>query len=108
MTFSSIVKVPQGKIQKFIKTAGIISPVVLYEKLSTGDTRRLVCTQFMIALNIFLGDDSKISKDSMSEFFHNLSMQALRKSDDSVLIKFDSISLLVKNIKEIFQKKLSI
>ena len=31
-------------------------------------------------------------------------MQALSKSDDSVLKKFDSIGLLVKNINEIFKK----
>lgn len=59
----------------------------------------------MAALNIFLGGNSKISKDTMSEFFNNLLMQDLIKSDDSVLIKFDSISLLVKNINEIFFKK---
>ena len=32
-------------------------------------------------------------------------MQALSKSDNSVLIKFDSVSLLAKNINEIFQNK---
>ena len=55
-------------------------------------------------LNIFLGSDSKISKGAISKFFHNLLMQALSKSDDSVLKKFDSIGLLVKNINEIFKK----
>ena len=57
------------------------------------------------ALNIFLGSDSKISKDALSEFFHNLLVQTLIKSNDSVLIKFDTSSLLVKNTDEIFQKK---
>ena len=32
-------------------------------------------------------------------------VKTVSKSDDSVLIKFDSISLLVKNINEIFLKK---
>ena len=59
----------------------------------------------MAALNIFLDGDSKISKDAKSEFSHNLLMQALSKSDNSVLIKFDSVSLLAKNINEIFQNK---
>ena len=59
----------------------------------------------MAVLNAFLDSDPKISKDTISEFFHNLSMQAKSKSDDSVLIKFDSISLIAKNIKDIFYKK---
>ena len=71
-------------------------PAALYEKFSIGDTRALVCTQFMVALNIFLGGDSKISKDATSGFFHNLLIQALSKSDGRALIKFDRISLLVK------------
>ena len=101
-----LVKFPQDKIPKFLKTTDIISPVALYEKFSIGDTWGLVCTQFMAALNlnIFLGSDSKISKGAISKFFHNLLMQALSKSDDSVLKKFDSIGLLVKNINEIFKK----
>lgn len=60
--------------------------------------------QFMAALNIFLDGDSKISKDAICEIFHNLLMQTLSKSDGSVLIKFDSIGLLLKDINEIFQK----
>ena len=59
----------------------------------------------MAALNIFLGGNSKISKDTMSEFFNNLLMQDLIKSDDSVLIKFNSISQLVKNFNEKYPKK---
>lgn len=54
--------------------------------------------QLMGALNIFLGGDSKIPKETMSELFHNLSMQALNKSNVCVLIKLNSISLPVKDI----------
>ena len=99
-----LVKVPQGEIPKFLKTADIIFPVALYEKFSIGETRELVYMQLMSVLNIFLGGDSKISKDAICEIFHNLLMQTLSKSDGSVLIKFDSIGLLLKNINEIFQK----
>ena len=59
----------------------------------------------MAPLNIFFGGDSKISKDPMGKCFQNLLMQALSKSDDRALIICDSISLLVKNINEISQKK---
>ena len=59
----------------------------------------------MAALNIFLGGNSKISKDAMSEFFNNLLMQDLITSDDSVLIKFNSISQLVKDFNKKYPKK---
>ena len=91
-----LVQVPQGEIPKFIKTTDIISPVVLNKKFSIGDIRGVVCMQFMTALNISLGGDSKISKDARNEFFHNLSKLALSKSDDSILTRFASVSLLVK------------
>ena len=58
----------------------------------------------MAALKIFLSDDPKISKDVMSKFFLNLLVQTQSISDDSVLIKFGSISLLAKSVNEIFQK----
>ena len=61
------VKVSQNEIPKFIKTADIVSLVALYGKFSIGDTRGLVCTQFMVVLNILLGGDFKICKDVMSQ-----------------------------------------
>ena len=42
-----------------------------------------------------------ISKNAMSESFHNLSMQALSKSDDAILIKFDAINKLNKNLNDL-------
>ena len=35
----------------------------------------------------------------MSEFFHNLSMQALRKSHNKIVIKFDATNILNKSLK---------
>ena len=60
----------------------------------------------MTVLNAFLDGDSKIYKDATSECFHNLLMQVLSKSNDSVLIKFDSIGLVLKSINGTFQKKI--
>ena len=64
-----LVKVSEGEIPKFVKTVDIVSPVALYEKFSIGDTRGLVCMQFMALLNILLGGDFKLCKDVMSENF---------------------------------------
>ena len=38
----------------------------------------LVPTQFLCVLNIFLDGNRQMSKDAMTEFYHNLSMQGLR------------------------------
>lgn len=42
-----------------------------------------------------------ISKNVMSEFFHNLSMQAFSKSDDAILIKFKAINKLSKSLNDL-------
>ena len=50
--------------------------------------------------------DKTISKDALSEFFHNLSMQALSKSDDSILFKFDTINRLNKSLNSFLVNKM--
>ena len=47
--------------------------------------RGLVCVYFLAVLNIHLGGEKIISKNAMSEFYHNLSMQALSKSNETFL-----------------------
>ena len=42
-----------------------------------------------------------VSKNAMSKFFHNLSIEALSKSDDLILIKFDAISKLNKSLNDL-------
>ena len=42
----------------------------------------------------------------MSEVFHNLSMQALRRSIDAVLIKCEAITELAKNINYLIHTKI--
>ena len=47
------------------------------------------------------GGDKLISKNAMSEFFHNSSMQVLSKSDDTTVIKFDAINALNKSLNNL-------
>ena len=54
--------------------------------------------QFLGYFNRYLGGSRRISKDVMTEFFHNLSMQVFSVSNDEVILKFNTISALVKNI----------
>ena len=97
--------VPMGVMPSFIKTNGIISPFDLFEKFNSTNTHGLVLTQFLAALNIFIGDDKTISKNATSEFFHNLSMQALSRDDNRINIKFDAIKELNKSIKELHKNE---
>ena len=47
---------------------------------------------FLVALNIHFGDEKIISQNAMSEFYHNLSMQALSKSNGKIFINLNAIN----------------
>ena len=95
--------VPMGAMPSFVKTNEVISPFDLYEKFNSTSVHGLVSTQFLAAFNIFIGGNKTISKNAMSEFFHNLSMQALSRDDDRIDIKFDAIEELNKSIKKLLK-----
>ena len=87
--------VPTGNVPSFIGSNDVFLHFELYKKFSSGNARGLVCVHFLVALNVHLGGDKMVSKNAMNEFFHNLSMQALSKSDDAILMKFDAINKLI-------------
>ena len=76
--------VPQGNIPNFINTSEIISPSDLYNRFRASDARELVSVQMLASLHMYLGDSPSLLQRTMTEFYHNLSMKALSKSDDSV------------------------
>ena len=84
-----------------MKTNDILSPFNLYEHFNSTDAHGLVCVQFLAALNVFLGGNKIISKNAMSELFHNLSMPALNEMEDRVRLKFDAINDLNKSINNL-------
>ena len=92
-----------GVMLSFVKTNEVTSPFDLYEKFNSTSAHGLVLTQFLAAFNIFIGGDETISKNAMSEFFHNLSTQALSRDDDRIDIKFDAIEVLNKSIKQLLK-----
>ena len=92
-----------GVIPSFVKTKELISPFDLYEKFNSTSTRGLVSTQFLAAFDIFIGGNKTITKNAMSGFFHNLSMQALSRGDDRINIKFDVMEELNKSIKKLLK-----
>ena len=68
--------------------------------------RGLVSVHFLAALNIYFGGNRALSKDVMSEFFHNLSMHALSISDDSIVLKCNAIKKLNKNINDLINSNI--
>ena len=92
-----------GVMPSFVKTNEVILSLDLYEKFNSTSAHGLVLTQFLAEFNIFIGGDKTISKNAMSEFFHNLSMQALSRDDDRIDIKFDAIEELNKSIKKLLK-----
>ena len=93
-----LVIIPKLDTPKFIKTDEIISPNQLYEKFCGTDAKVLVSVQVLAALNIHLGGDTELSRKTMTELLHNMSMQALNREDDNILLDFESITDLVTNI----------
>ena len=96
--------VPTGDVPSFIRSGDTISPSELYKKFSLGNAGGLVCVHFLATLNVHLQDDkiiSKKQKKALIEFFHNLSMQALSKSDNAILIKFDATNKLNKSLNDL-------
>ena len=71
--------IPWGSIPSFVRTNDIHSPFELYEFFNQTDAHGLVCVQFLAALNSDLGGEKNILKNAMSQFFQNLSLQALNK-----------------------------
>ena len=90
----------------FINSNDWISPRSLYETYLGRDMQGLTSVQFLAAFNRFLGGDREISRNAMSEFFHNLSWQALTNDNDSVKINFEAITELVKSINSLLQQRI--
>lgn len=79
-TNNDLITALDGDIPDFIKIklpGQKISPHQLYEMFRGKKSHVLVSTQFLSALNIFLGGNLQISKNGMAEFYHNLPIQAL-------------------------------
>ena len=104
-TDNNLITLPKPKTPDFIQADEEISPIALYEQFRGGKSHALVYVQFLCTFNIHLQDDPKLSCDPMREFYHNLLMQVVSKSNSEVLLDFDMISELVMSIKYLLQKQ---
>ena len=97
--------IPWGSIPSFVRTKDILSPFESYEFFNQTDAHGLVCVQFLAALNSDLGGEKNILKNAMSQFFQNLSLEALNELDETTNIKFDAIIELNNSINNLLMDK---
>ena len=95
---------PQSKILGFVRTQIALSPINLYKKVSSTNSKALVSIQGLAALNFYKGRDKDISRETMEEFSRNLTFQALTNASNKVVIAFDKIVFLVIDVLEEFVK----
>ena len=81
------------------------SPVDLYDRFRASDGRELISVQMLTSLHMYLGGSPSLSQRTMTEFCHNLSMQALSKSDNNVRLEFIAIVDLVKDIVQLLDDR---
>ena len=94
--------IPRGITPSFVKENQLINPFDLYEKFQFTGSHGLVSVQFLAAMNVLLDGNKNTSKNVMSEFYSNLTLQALSIDDDRIEIKFDEIIKLNKELKKAF------
>ena len=73
---STLISVPRARIPEFIRSQDVLFPRSLYESFVGRDMQGIVSVQFLAAFNRFLWGDTEVSRDAISELFHNLSWQA--------------------------------
>ena len=103
---NTLISVPRAEIPSFIESQDVLSPRDLYESFVGRDMQHVVSVQFSVVFNRFLGGDKEISRNALSEFFHNLSWQALTNDNDSMQVKFEAATELVKNINHLLQQQI--
>ena len=96
----NLIILPKPEIPNFLRTNNILSTNNFFKKLSSSDARGLVSINALAALNMYLGGMSTVSKNTMSEFLHNMSYQALNIENDEIFIKFNGIAQLINDINE--------
>ena len=81
-----LIIIPKPDTPAFIKTDEIISSNQLYKKFRGTDAKGLISVQVLAALNIHLGGDIELSRKTMTEFLHNMSMQALNRQNNNIFL----------------------
>ena len=102
-----LISVPRGRIPDFIQSEDVILPRYMYERYLSRDMSGIVGVQFLAALNRYLGGEIEISRNAMSEFFHNLLWQALAADNDGILLQFEAIRELTHSVYNLLQREMN-
>ena len=106
--FTKISSIASSRNSIFYKNRNtIITCWFTKKKIAGTNAKELVSFQALAALNIHLGGDKDVSKKALTEYFCNLTFQALSKENDNILMSFDSLNDLVYDINERLAKLLS-
>ena len=97
--------IPEVQIPSFVKTEKTTSPRDLYDEFRGTEAYDLVGVQFLAALHVLMDGESYLSRNAMSELFHNLSMQASSIEDDSIPIQFIHLTALCHSIGNLLRNK---
>ena len=102
------IPIPRGRVPDFIQSQDVLSPRSLYETYVGRDMQRIVSLQFLAAFNRFFfgGGDAEVSRDAMSEFFHNLSWQVLTNDNDSIQPEFEAVTVLIRSINLLIRQQI--
>ena len=98
---------PDGKTPDFISARSSnqkMLPRRLCKLLRSAKSHSLVYAQVFCVLNFYLVGDQKISKDAITEFYHNVLMQTLSKLNHKITSDFARTSALVTSINSSLQK----
>ena len=101
--YSEFIIVPPGVKPSFVEKHNQISPFEINEKFKNSSSYGLASVQFLAALNVFFVGDKELSKNVMSEFLSNLSLEALTIDSDKIEIEFHEIIELNKNLKALIR-----
>ena len=94
-----LLNVPPVINPSFIEKHDRLSSFDINEKFKNTTCYGIASVQFMSALNVFFGGDKNLSQNVMSEFLHNLSLQALTIDDDKWEMQFYEVEELSRNLK---------
>ena len=97
----NLIIIPTPRIPSFIRTDEIISPTRLFERFQFTDARGLVSIQALAALSLYLSGDENtdVVTEPLTEFLHSMSLQGLNVENDTVLLKFTELHLLMDELR---------
>ena len=101
--YNDLMVAPPGVKPSFVKSHDEISPVEINEKFHGTSSYGLASVQFIAALHSYFSGNRELSRNVMSEYFQNLSLQALTIDNDNIEIAFDEIIELNRNLKSLIR-----